>query len=169
MTDGNDVYINTSPFSIINLEAPKLFVGRDNVNKIRQSEWMCEAATKFEQDTKLKISKRYLDQPIYNAGILGGNYLSVIFTLFQMVNLFVKADSAENHNMTVLNYVINNYWLPKTNNILYRFFTKIAARNIYVNPKRDILSKSQHIESGFPLNSAFRKFEKFSNAYFIHK
>ncbi len=169
MTDGNDVSVNMSPFQMVDSDKPKLFVGRDNVNKIRQSAWMCEALVKFKKSTRLKVNKRYFDQPVYNAGIIGGNYLSVVFTLFHIVDLLVTSNSQENHNMTALNCTINKYWLPKTNNIVYRLFARIFSRNVYVDPDADIISKSDFIESGFPLNSAFRMFERSSKAYFTHK
>jgi hypothetical protein len=169
MTDGNDVSVNMSPFQMVDSDKPKLFVGRDNVNKIRQSAWMCEALVKFKKSTRLKVNKRYFDQPVYNAGIIGGNYLSVVFTLFHIVDLLVTSNSQENHNMTALNCTINKYWLPKTNKIVYRLFARIFSRNVYVDPDADIISKSDFIESGFPLNSAFRMFERSSKAYFTHK
>ena len=169
MTDGNDVCVNSTPFQMVDLDKPKLFVGRDNVNKIRQSAWMCEALVKFEKSTRLKINKRYFDQPVYNAGIVGGNYTSVILTLFHIVDLLVRSNSQENHNMTALNCAINRYWLPKTNNIVYRLFARLFSRNVYVDPDKDFIAKSNFIESGFPLNSAFRVFEASSKAYFTHK
>jgi UDP-glucuronate 4-epimerase len=161
MTDGNDVTFTKNPFELIK-DNKSVFIGRDDANKVKYSEWMIEATKKFEEGYSIKVPKEYLDMPVYSAGIIGGYIIPIFLLLRQMNNLFFIIDKSNNNNMTALNYSLFKSWRPNIN--LHNQYT-----NVITDPKNDEGSSTDTIISGFPLNSEYKKYETDSEAYIIHK
>lgn len=158
-TDGNDVEINKTPFELIN--SNKLLVGRDSVTKIYHSNWMQGTIEVFKKTSNIRIPILFKFLPVYNAGIIGGRRKTMLFLLNKMTALFDKADTDANNDMVVLNLVIFRHFRP------WLFFKPVERK--HVDPAKDYYANSKFLKTGYPLNSAFGKFEKDTNAYFIHK
>jgi hypothetical protein len=161
MCDISDVLINKNPFDIIN-DDYKIFAGTNHVlagPKIRTPQWFERRQTKVNRFNKyikkfdnigwLKNDK----YQVYNAGLLAGNYKSVIkflskfdFILRELMPVSRKA----NWNMVIFNYIINKYLLEDYNE--NTFHTK-------------------YLISGYPFNSMYKKYEKLgeSKCCLIHK
>lgn len=187
LTDGNDVKFNKNPFELIN-NKNKIFIGRDDSNKIYQSKWMRESIKKFELNLNQKVPNNFFNMPLYNAGIVGGDYVMVMFFLRQISHIFYKIDKGDNNNMVALNYILFQYFYPNCRKKYYSIFDKLFKSdtklklikrfkkyklnfllNSKINYKNDYIANSKYIFSGYPLNSGFKKYEENSNAYIIHK
>jgi hypothetical protein len=190
-TDGNDVIVNQPPFDLIdNKNQFTIFVGRGRVNKLFQSEWNLDSIERFSKNIKESLPNRFYEMSIYNAGIIGGNYDTVMFFLRQMSILFININKSDNNNMAAMHYVLFNYYFPnskkgfkkyiygltnlKTKIFIYRLVLKLKISDIigYSNKIRfegDKTGVSKYIYTGFPLNSKFCLFETESKSYFTHK
>jgi len=197
LTDGNDVVITKNPFVFVkNFKDNKLFVGRNNGNYLRQSNYnRLEMIPRFENDFGKKLERKFYNQTIYNAGILGGSKSAVIYQLSLMCYYFKLCNSSNNNNMIIMNYVIYHYWFPKCkrkkmpttlgeiisinhytlalriyyNKYLNWFFRFFYNRNLNHDNKNDFEANTSNIVTSFPLCSSFKKYELNSSAYFIHK
>ena len=89
-------------------------------------------------------------------------FKSLVSILINFIcNILEAGSSKENVNMAVVNYAIYK--------ILLRDYKYIAPKDPDVNPINDLRSCNGEIFSGYPLNSAFKKYEDRSDVYFIHK
>jgi hypothetical protein len=188
-TDGNDITINKDPFILIsNKNRYTIFLGRGQDNKIYQSQWNIDGMDRLANHLNYKVPNNYYDMAVYNAGIIGGNYYTTMTFIEKMCFIFMKADNSLNNNMAVMHYVAFNYFLPNCNiglrkkmyslislkikkrimRELLRFRLVFFVQNI-PNYKNDRIAVGSNIFSGFPLNSRFKKFEKITDAYIIHK
>lgn len=159
-TDSNDVFINSNPFIQFNQDQ-KLYVGRDNANRIKDSGWLLDELEDFVQEANFRVPKSYFLQSAYNAGVVGGDRNVLFFLTSKMVELIMNANSSKHKDMTILNLVIHLYFLPKLN-----------VRNLdrkLVNSSDDFDSSSRNIVTGFPFNSGFKDFDFDSKAVFVHK
>jgi len=193
MTDGNDVFITKDPFPLVDLYLDnKLFVGRNNGNLLRQSYINREVRIPiFEKDYGEKLSRSFYNQPIYNAGILGGNIQVVIPFLKELTSILGACDTNNNNNMVAFNYAIHTKWYFRKHKrgladyvpirwygLLERiFFNRITMNltRLFYNRqkdhdnKNDFIGNNKHIVTSYPLCSAFKQYEEDSDAYFIHK
>jgi len=189
LTDGNDVIINKNPFTLIKSKPKtKIFVGRGKENKLYQSEWNLNSIDRLTTALNVKLSNNFYEMSIYNAGIIGGNYLSVMLFLRQMCSVFFRINNDLNNNMASMHYVLYHYFFPNCRagfrGVLYNL-TPISFKLIFlralkkskldilridkINYNNDKIALSKHIVSGFPLNSRFYHFDQDSRAYFNHK
>lgn len=157
MTDVSDVIITANPFNLIN-NSVKLFVGTNVVGcgaKKRTPEWFARRKWKIDPFNKKLKTKKYDDVgyvsntiQIYSAGLLGGDYLKIMWFLNKMSNIFFIVHSEKNNNMIIFNYIINKFLLEEYNE--KTFCTK-------------------YIHTGYPFNSLFGKNQVESGCYLIHK
>lgn len=160
LTDCNDVFITKNPFQLA-LNANKLYIGRDCVNKIYHSGWLEEERKRFEKDADFQFPKTYVYQNVYNAGVVGGEASVVKAMVAEIINLTLRTQTEGHKDMTLINLVIHQHY---PNQLEYR-----AAHKPLVNPKTDPHASQKHLVSGYPLNSLFKGYEYDSEAYFIHK
>lgn len=159
-TDIQDVYIKANPFKLISDE-DKLFVGRDNHNKIYLSTWMLDELNCFKKDSGLVISPLFKFQPVFNAGVVGGKRRILLFCLSHMLNLIFKTNTSFHKDMTLINLVIFKYFPT-------RLYFALNEKK-YTVPSNDKHSNNRWVNTGFPLNSEYKKHEYDSSAFFIHK
>lgn len=159
-TDANDVFITANPFEFVCREET-IYIGRDNANKVKDSGWLLDELSAFEIDSNEKTPAVFKYQNLYNAGVTGGHRKVLLFFLARVIDLVLKTTTSSHKDMTLLNLVIHYYFGPNIDSQLY------SQR--LVDPLNDQGTSSEHIVSGFPLNSGFKKFELNSRAYFIHK
>jgi hypothetical protein len=159
-TDSNDVYITKNPFYIVNNDKA-LYVGRDNANRIKDSGWLKEECDKFIEESNHPLLNTYTYQWAYNAGIVGGTRLLLLFLTFEMSNFIFKSDSTYHKDMTLLNIVIHENFYPKLSSL--NWSQKIVDTN------NDSYALHQNLITGFPFNSGFKMLELNSKALFIHK
>lgn len=145
MTDVSDVRINRNPFELVNCDK-FLYIGKDqDVSPVlRVSEWCLSKADLMVHHSKgqLDIDEDFFEMPVLNAGTIGGSRASIVELLRRMLEVFVILDNDLNNNMMVLHYV------------LYHWF----GRGI-----------SDHVVTGYPLVSEFKRYQHDSDAYIIHK
>ena len=158
-TDGNDVQITTDPFKRHNQE--KLYIGRDEANRFADSEWILQELDKFEKDSNISAPKSLKLQPLYNAGVVGGNRNLLLNLIHEIIELTFLTETDNHKDMTLLNWAIHRLLKP---NLCTKFNI-----NKFVNKEKDFSKNNPKIFSGFPLNSMFNKFETNSKATFIHK
>jgi hypothetical protein len=159
-TDISDVIVSRNPFELITAEN-KLFAGRDIANRIWHSGWMMREIKTYEKDIGIKFPRTFFYMPVYNAGVVGGKKNMLLLVIGNMITMMFKAKTDHHKDMTLLNYAIYKLLEPD-------------LKASWFEPRKTIASKDKHargkfIESGFPLNSMFKKFETGSAAYFIHK
>lgn len=158
--DINDVYITKAPFELIDNDLT-LYVGRDNANKIKNSEWMLAELADYERasDTTAPLLYRY--QYVYNAGVIGGSRQVMLFLISRVVDSIVKTKANSHMDMTILNLCIHKYFFPHIDiNLLSSRFT---------TPEDDQRASHRYLVTGYPFNSNFKAFDLGSDAYFIHK
>lgn len=157
--DIQDVYIKSNPFLIVDSKR-KLYVGRDNANRIHLSDWMLYKLSYFQQNTNVRISPLFFYQPVYNPGVIGGSKKILLFTILKMIKLSFLSDVEDHEDMTHINLIIYKY-----------FRTKLSNSDMLENT--DVLSDKDsshaYLKTGYPLNSEYKKYELNSNACFIHK
>ncbi len=159
-TDIGDVTVTKNPFHLV-CDKKKLFIGRDNANKIRLSGWILEEIEKFKNETQIQLPKSFYFQPLYNVGIVGGNRDTMLFVLARVIEYILQSEESTYKEMTIFNVVIHKYFFP--------YLTYSKNEKTIVNPENDPYASHQHLVSGYPLNSLFKGFEYDSDAYFIHK
>lgn len=158
--DGSDVFITTSPFGFITNKRA-LYIGRDDGNKIRHWRWHLELLNDFKEDSGYREAPTYIFQPVYNAGVVGGERNLLLFFMSRVINLVLMTQTERHKDMALLNLVVHTYFFPRLE------YKKTEPR--FTDPANDQKSTHRYLVSGFPLNSAFRKYEYDSAAYFIHK
>ncbi len=159
-TDINDVYITRSPFHLIDA-APRLFVGRDNANRIKDSGWILAELADYEAETDFRAPRLYHYQPMYNAGVVGGTREVMLFFMSRIIDYTIRAQSDKHKDMTLLNLCIYDHFSPPIDTRLDR--PRIAT------PEDDRHSAHDYLITGYPLNSRFTEQQLDSDAYFIHK
>lgn len=196
-TDVSDVLITADPFQFANSYASDtIFIGRTRDNLIRHSILnVLERIPTFEKDKGIKIPRSFYNQPIFNAGIIGGEISNILELITSMNQEFRSCDSFNNNNMMILNYILwrdyvghllkeRSFWeqLPiKYYRWTYSLF-KNKTYSKFLYPLRKLQkSLSNHdnrndvdgniggIVTSYPFCSKFKSFEKSSNAIFIHK
>lgn len=191
MTDARDVRFTQNPFDLIRLsKTHTLFLGRDEWNIRRQAENNPLRGFLFQLKLARKLENNFYNLPVYNAGILGGDTVSVLYFLRQLSYFLLECDSSANLNMPAFNYTIYFYWFPKLQKGFYKllgFFFKIRIykvfkrkkimklvnlfykSNLEVNNRIDLFANTKNIVTSYPLCSGFKKFEENSDAFIIHK
>ena len=189
MTDVTDVIVNRSPFPLVSDPySNSLFVGRDRFNLNGHSSYMAGLVKDYQYLTGNNIDNYFTNCPMYNAGIIGGSYPTVLFLLFKICEELLTMRNVRDHdmNMLVLNYVIHKYFYNtpsvhlfespfKVFEISGEILNNLAHHNDIINlspgvaPGYDSHRNSQYVRSGFPLCSPFFAFDFHSKACFIHK
>ncbi len=190
LTDGNDVVINKP--DLFNFFTTKtnstLFIGRGKENRIYQSKWNMMLVDKFEKGLETKLPNNFFNMAVYNAGIVGGSQVTMLYFLRQISSILLKIDNDNNNNMTAMHYVVYHFFYPKCRKGLLGVLNNTIDRDIKIRVARklkkwnlsflvdddikyheDKAAISNHIFSGYPLNSKFTHFETNSNACIIHK
>jgi hypothetical protein len=160
LTDSNDVYINSNPFTQFNNNR-KLYVGRDNANRIKDSGWLLDELNDYINESRLKVPKSYFFQSAYNAGVVGGSKDTMFFLTSKMVDLIMNSNSNKHKDMSILNLSIHFHFAPKLSK--HNYSQKLVDTN------DDQYSCSELVFTGFPFNSGFKDFDFNSKAVFIHK
>lgn len=188
-TDGNDVIVSKSPFEFMESKIEStIFVGRGKNDKLIHSEWNIARIDRLLASLNESVSNHFYEMAIYNAGIIGGSYFTVMYFLRQMCSLFFKIDNNYNNNMAAMHYVLYHYFYPNCRRKPYSWFYNLIERDFKtslfkkikirkmdyllrenINYSNDRTAISSHIYSGFPLNSKFKFFEYESDAFLIHK
>lgn len=189
LTDGNDVIINKAPFEFFqSKKGSTIFIGRGKENKILHSKWNLSSIDRLSKGLNVDIPNDFYEMAIYNAGIIGGNYYVVMYFLRQICFVFFKIDNAKNNNMGAMHYVLYYYFFPNCRKLPQSWFYNLTDKNLKlrilkkikdlkmdflikgsINYENDNIALSNHIYSGFPLNSRFYLFEINSEAFLIHK
>jgi hypothetical protein len=159
-TDISDVIIPANPFSMIR-EPFALYIGRDHANKIGVSPWALAELNNYLEDAKHKVRRSFYYQQVYNVGVAGGSKQLMLFFISRIIDLILLTTTNRHKDMTLANMVIHKYFFPK----LKLSFFEPAATPV----ERDTYISHKYLISGFPVNSAFNKFEIDSKAFFIHK
>jgi hypothetical protein len=160
LTDISDVFITNNPFIKFN-KKHVLYIGRDNGNKIRHSDWIIKELNHFFKLIGKKPPKSLIYQSFYNVGVVGGDREVLLYSLSKFSKYFLKADNPKYHEMTIFNLIVNR-----------SFPTKLCFsldESTFVNSKYDEAAIGKHVFSGYPLNSGFKDFDFNSKALFIHK
>ncbi|MDG4714323.1 hypothetical protein [Winogradskyella marincola] len=189
LTDGNDVVINKSPFECIdNKKKSTIFVGRGSENKLIHSNWNLDSINRLKEGLNEELPNNFYDTAIYNAGIIGGHYTTLLYFLRQMCFVFFRVNNDENNNMAAMHYVLYYYFYPNSRRLPWCLIYKILNKNLkikfqrklkfwnlefllnhQIDYKNDTTAVSKYIFSGYPLNSRFKQFETNSNAFITHK
>jgi len=189
LTDGNDVMINKSPFTFFESKKEStIFVGRGQYNKLIHSKWNLSSINKLSDGLNETMPNNFFEMASYNAGIIGGNYYTVMYFLRQICFVLLQIDDNSNNNMPAMHYVLYYYFYPKCRDgvygWLYNLTNKYQKKRIIkrikkfkmnflfqenINYKHDKTAISAHIYSGYPLNSKFYFFESNSEAFLTHK
>ena len=159
-TDCNDVFITADPFSKLEIDKEKLYVGRDEADRFGDSGWITDELDKFEIDSGLKAPETLYHQPLFNAGVVGGDKKILSIYISQILNLLFHSKSEDHKDMTLVNWAIHNMFVMPL---------KDKSETVLVDVKNDFAKQCDHIISGYPLNSSFKSFEFDSDAIFIHK
>lgn len=159
-TDLSDVFITHSPFER-HMEKEVLYMGRDNANKIRQSQWILDEINIYLNDSGISLPDSFYYQPLFNVGIFGGDRALLLFFLSKVIEYTQYTETERFKEMTVFNIIIHKYF-----GLTLQY---LEDENKIVDPKNDKLSSNHLIKSGYPLNSLFKGFEFDSDATFIHK
>ena len=159
-TDCNDVIITADPFSKLKINKEKLYVGRDQADRFGDSGWITDELDKFEIDSGLKAPKTLYHQPLFNAGVVGGDKKILSIYISQILNLLFHSKSEDHKDMTLVNWAIHNMFVMPL---------KDKGETVLVDVQNDFAKQCDYIISGYPLNSPFKSFEFDSDAIFIHK
>lgn len=159
-TDLSDVFITHSPFER-HIEKKVLYMGRDNANKIRQSQWILNEINIYLKDSGITIPKSFYYQPLYNVGVFGGDRAILLFFLSKVIEYTQYTETERFKEMTVFNIIIHKYL-----GVELQYSQSEAT---IVDPHNDKMSSNHVVKSGYPLNSMFKGFEFDSKATFIHK
>ncbi len=184
MVDVSDVYIFKNPFDLVRNHDNTLFLGRSNLELVKDSYVNYTRSQKFGKDAGIQIPSQYFSMRLFNAGTIGGSIHVVLYLLRQMTYFFKCYSTNRNHNMTVLNYCVFLYFQEsQTLNKVYflrlrQFLLKIASL-VHAKMNLNILPASYQCKNenysngvvfaGFPFTSKFKKYEMDSKAYLIHK
>ncbi|CAN5734159.1 hypothetical protein BH10BAC2_BH10BAC2_16400 [soil metagenome] len=159
-TDASDVTVNKDPFEL-DIASGKLFAGRDIANRIWQSSWMMNEIKSFETDAHFSFPRPFYYMPVFNAGIVGGKKEPLLALIAHMIVMTFKTATDHHKDMVLLNYAIYSQLRP---DLKASIFEKKVT-----DPNDDAAASNRYLVTGFPLNSAFKVFEKNSSAFFSHK
>lgn len=159
-TDGNDVTVNYDPFKR-HLTTRTLFVGRDQINRVGDSKWVIDEMNAFIEESGYKVSPSIVYQPLFNAGLVGGQRKVLISLLSKIVELTLQAQSDKHKDMSLLNIAIHEIFKPKLDLKYYQ--EKLT------NPDDDFAYCLKGIVTGALFNSPFKLFEENSKSTFSHK
>jgi hypothetical protein len=182
MTDITDVIVNRSPFPLVSGPySNSVFVGRDRFNLNGHSPYMARLVKDYQYLTGNNPDNYFANCPMYNAGIIGGSYPTVLFLLFKICEELLTMTNMRtyNMNMLVLNYLIHKYFYNTPSVRLFespfKHFEISGEIHSTINlspavvPGYDSHRNSDYVRSGFPLCSPFFAFDLHSKACFIHK
>ena len=158
-TDISDVVIRMNPFTL-DLSGDVLYIGRDDSTRLWHSKWMLREIKNYSKDAKLNFPRNFIYMPMYNAGILGGNCNVLLHLLGCIVILTGKTKTANHKDMTLFNYVIYAERNPPL---------KASLKEPAVTAPHHDDARNNIIFSGYPLHSAFRKYENRMDVFFSHK
>ncbi len=161
-TDISDVTLGGNPAKLLERRA-RIFVGRDRWDKIRCSDWMRSKLDESAGPLGLAGDSRFLEQPLFNAGVLGGRREDLIAFLTHMTEALSALDNDRNHNMVALNLVLYRHYFGSA----YRF--KPFTGQTRTNPACDPDASVYPISSGFPVCSEYKAYQVDSEAIFRHK
>jgi hypothetical protein len=159
-TDCNDVFISCNPFSNLEIDAEKLYVGRDQADRFGDSGWVLDELNKFQEDSGLTAPETLAYQPLFNAGVVGGDKQILVPYIAQVLNLLFHSKSDDHKDMTLVNWAIHNMFLMPL---------KGQNDGVYVDLENDFAKHCENVVTGYPLNSPFKSYQLDSNAVFIHK
>ena len=159
-TDGNDVTVNSDPFKRHN-NKQVLYVGRDQANRVGDSQWVINEMNVFNEESGYKVDPMIIHQNLYNAGLLGGSR-EILLSIIKHINFLTSKSTSDFHkDMSLLNIAIYEVLKPKLNSKFYQ-------KNL-TNPNNDFGARDEVLISGYPFNSPFKGFEENSEATFTHK
>jgi hypothetical protein len=169
MTDAADVTVTRSPFPLAAAGGPrKILVGRDRFNLNRHCGWIGQMIAGYETRTGRRIETSFSASPLYNAGIVGGPFYPALYLLVRLVAMLLEANGPDEYDMFALNYVIYRRFRPRAAGPGPNGPPTVPVLRVVV-PELDGHSRSEHVETGYPLCSEFGKFQEGSDACFIHK
>lgn len=161
-TDISDVTLGGDPAKLLERRA-QIFVGRDRWDKIRCSDWMRAKIEEAAVPLGIAGDSRFLEQPLFNAGVLGGRRADFLAFLIRMTGALETLDNDRNHNMVALNFVLYRHYFDHA----YRF--KPFTGQTRTNPACDPDAQVHPILSGFPVCSEYKAYQADSEAIFRHK
>jgi hypothetical protein len=106
--------------------------------------------------------------PLINAGVIGGDYKTIVSFLDKVVKVLTFVDNDQNHNMAIVNIVFfDAFWIDhnKSWNTKLNFLRTKDRKKLVLQPTvhNDIF----HL--GKPFTSHFFQFEKDNESYIYHK
>jgi len=166
LSDGNDVIFGKNPFEFI--KDSKFYIGRDHYCLNKHSEWIQMKINILPKEVRENIPSLFYEMPLVNAGVLGGNYATLVDFLKKVVILIRFVDNDQNHNMAIVNIVFfdsfwidyNTSWITKVKFLITKDRNKLAVQPTIYNDKFHL---------GKPFTSHFFKFEKDNGSYIYHK
>ena len=159
-TDGNDVTVNFDPFERHSIPRT-LFVGRDQINRVGDSQWVIDEMNDYIKESGYKVSNTIVYQSLFNAGLVGGDRKVLLSLLSKIVELTLQAETDKHKDMSLLNIAIHEIFMPKLNS---RFYQEKLT-----NTDDDFAHLLTGLVTGAPFNSPFKSFEKNSKSTFSHK
>ncbi|SDC82873.1 hypothetical protein SAMN04488104_100717 [Algoriphagus faecimaris] len=187
-TDINDVIFNQNPLPLFQSSPDKLFVGRGNRRAWKNGIWTLIALRQFSKKFNQSLPVSFLHYPVFNPGTIGGKKEKILELFTRMTQVFEILGDAQNYDMPVFNYVLKEYYYPKTSRadgkipfVLawnFWFYAYRIQRKLESGYKKDKYDLATHKESmvendkivaGFPFVSMFSWYENPSEAYLIHK
>ncbi|WP_162340647.1 hypothetical protein [Cyclobacterium salsum] len=187
-TDINDVVINKNPLSLLQRSPDKLFLGRGNRRVWKNGIWLLSSLKQFSNKYNQSLPISFFHYPVFNPGTIGGRKEKVTELFTKMIQVFQVLGDDKNYDMPVFNYVLKEYYYPKTNRVdgkipfglawnfwfyAYRIQRKLESE--YKKEKYDLVThqesvvENNKIVAGYPFVSMFSWYENPSEAYLIHK
>ncbi|WP_186755695.1 hypothetical protein [Echinicola salinicaeni] len=189
-TDINDVIINKNPFSLLDQNPNKLFVGRGDRRCWKNSTWTLKALYKLNKRYPQKLSISFFSYPVFNPGTLAGKKDKLEELLGHMTSEFKMLKDDGNYDMQVFNYVLKQYYYKTSSvwdrlvpfdwgywfyyiqyRIMRRLEGKYRKHKYDLSQPEDAIFDNDIISTGSPFVSMFKWYEKEddSKAYLIHK
>lgn len=170
MCDVNDVVVQKhTVFDFI--KSNKLYVGRDENNFIANSNWILNKIAILPTNLKKQISLKFQLMPFINAGVIGGDYNTIISFLNKLNSLLNYIDNDLNNNMVCVNLTFFDiYWREIINPLGFRIRYLLNRKNLFFQYENEQISRTKfHI--GAPFTSSFKKYESPSSTdyYIYHK
>lgn len=185
-TDINDVIILKNPLPLFISNFNKIFICRDNAFCWGSNPWCRKKISEFLELGIKKIEGGFLFSPVYNAGVIGGEY-KLIKSFIDKVSEFLRLiPNSSNQNMLIVNLVLYKYYNGTFN--LFKRFNFITATRFFKSIERGRLKflmkkfpallnnsdrwswKSKWIFSGYPFTTKYKFYEfNNSNCYIQHK
>ena len=86
ITDANDITVNSNPFER-HRNKDLLYVGRDQANRVGDSQWILDEMNNFIEESNYKVNPIVLNQILFNAGILGGEVKTVLPIIQRIIRI----------------------------------------------------------------------------------